>query len=107
MLDLSDLSMESWRPPILAAVGTTAQGVPELWNTVVAHREFIAANGVLAKRREFRMREELRDIVARRLEQRARELASGDRWDQLQHDVLERTIDPWGAADEMLKGVGA
>src|SRR6187200_1209620 len=39
MLDLSDLAHESWRPPILSAVGTTGQGVPELWDAVNAHRE--------------------------------------------------------------------
>jgi LAO/AO transport system kinase len=53
------------------------------------------------------MREELREIVARRLEQRAREICTGERWDQLLTDVVDRKIDPWGAADEMLTGVGA
>jgi LAO/AO transport system kinase len=53
------------------------------------------------------LREELREIVARRLEQKAREICTGDRWDQLQDGVIERTLDPWSAADEMLKAVGA
>ena len=106
MLDLSDLSHESWRPPILAAVGTTGQGVPDLWRTIGEHRAFISEHGILANRREFRLREELREIVARRLEQKARELCGGDRWDGLLADVLERRLDPWGAADEMLSGVG-
>src|SRR4051795_12745316 len=53
MLDLSDLAHESWRPPILSAVGTTGQGVPELWDSVSAHRAFIDASGVLAERRAF------------------------------------------------------
>lgn len=107
MLDLSDLAHEAWRPPIVAAVATTGDGVAELWDTVVEHRSFIEASGELARRRELRLREELRAIVARRLEQRARQIATGDRWDELQQAVLERTLDPWGAADEMLRGVGA
>jgi LAO/AO transport system kinase len=107
MLDLSELASETWRPPILTTVSTTAQGVPEVWDAVLAHRTFISKNGVLTRRREFRMREELRDIVARRLEQRAKELCGGDRWESLQNDVLDRQIDPWGAADEMLKSVDA
>ena len=74
---------------------------------VVAHRTFIDANGELQHRREFRLREELREIVARRLEQRARELCGGERWESLQQEVLDRQIDPWGAADEMLKSVDA
>jgi GTPase len=107
MLDLSDLAPEAWRPPILPVIATTGEGVTGLWDTVLEHRAHIETSGELARRREFRLREELREIVARRLEQRARQLATGERWDALQQDVLERTLDPWGAADEMLRGVGA
>ncbi len=107
MLELSDLAHESWRPPILATVGTTAQGVPEVWDAVLEHREFITATGILTQRREFRLQEELREIVARRLQQKARELCGGDRWEALQADVLHRQLDPWGAADEMLASIGA
>lgn len=105
MLELSDLAHEDWRPPILDTVGTTAQGVPELWHAVVDHRQFITDHGVLSQRRDFRLREELRDIVARRLHRRARELCGGERWDALQDDVLHRQLDPWGAADAMLAGL--
>jgi LAO/AO transport system kinase len=107
MLELSDLPHEAWRPPIIPVVATEKRGIAEMWDTVVAHRAFIEGNGELTRRREFRLREELREIVARRLEQRARELATGDRWNELQEAVFHRTIDPWAAADEMLKSVGA
>lgn len=107
MLDLSDLAHEAWRPPILSVVATEGKGVTELWDTVLEHRSRIEASGELARRRAFRLREELREIVARRLEQKAREITTGDRWESLQDRVLERALDPWGAADEMLKGVDA
>jgi LAO/AO transport system kinase len=107
MLDLSDLPHEAWRPPIIPVVATERTGVDTLWATIAEHRAFIEANGELARRREFRLREELRAIVARRLEQRARELTTGERWDGLQQQVIDRTLDPWGAADEMLHTVGA
>lgn len=107
MLELSDLAHDAWRPPIVAVVATERRGIDELWDTVVAHREFITASGELRRRREFRLREELREIVARRLEQRARQITTGERWDALQDGVLARTIDPWTAADEMLSTVGA
>ncbi len=107
MLDLSDLPHEAWRPPIVATVGSTGEGVPELWEKVNEHRAAITASGVLAERRSFRLREELRNIVVQRLEQRAREICTGERWDELQRLVLDRSTDPWAAADEMLKGVGA
>ncbi|MEY2582336.1 MAG: GTPase, partial [Ilumatobacteraceae bacterium] len=105
MLELSELAGTAWRPPILSAVATTGQGVAEYWAAVVAHRAAIEASGELARRRQFRVGEELRQIVARRLEQRARDLATGDRWDQLQLDVAELRLDPWTAADEMLESL--
>jgi LAO/AO transport system kinase len=107
MLELSDLPHEAWRPPIIATVGNTGEGVPALWDAVLEHRQAIETTGELKSRRDFRLREELREIVARRLEQRAREICTGEVWDGLQTQVLDKTLDPWSAADEMLRGVGA
>jgi LAO/AO transport system kinase len=107
MLELSDLPHEAWRPPIIATVGNTGEGVPALWDAVLEHRRAIETTGELKSRRDFRLREELREIVARRLEQRAREICTGEVWDGLQTQVLDKTLDPWSAADEMLRGVGA
>lgn len=107
MLDLSDLADSTWRPPIVATVGTTGEGVPELWDAVQAHRDHATASGVLEQRRTFRLREELREIVTERLRERARELCTGDRWDQLTDAVVAHDVDPWSAADEMLAPVDA
>ncbi|CAB4565819.1 unannotated protein [freshwater metagenome] len=107
MLELSDLDHDAWRPPIIATVGNTGEGVSTLWDAIAEHRAVIESSGELLRRRQFRLREELREIVARRLEQRAREICTGERWDTLQQGVLDRTIDPWSAADEMLRGVEA
>ncbi|MCB0979159.1 MAG: methylmalonyl Co-A mutase-associated GTPase MeaB [Ilumatobacter sp.] len=107
MLELSDLAPDAWRPPIVPVIAIEGKGVDELWSTVQRHRAFIEASGELQRRREFRLREELREIVARRLELRAREILSGERWAELQTEVTRRTVDPWSAADEMLDTVGA
>jgi LAO/AO transport system kinase len=106
MLELSDLAVDAWRPPILPVVATTNEGVTEFWSAVVAHRAAIEASGELVLRRRHRLGEELREIVARRLELRARQLATGELWDRLKADVADHLIDPWSAADEMLDGIG-
>lgn len=106
MLELSDISADAWRPPILPVVATTGEGIPEFWSAVVAHRAAIEASGELVRRRRRRLAEELREIVARRLELRARQLATGELWDRLKADVADHRIDPWSAADEMLDGIG-
>ena len=107
MLDLSDLAHDAWRPPILQTTATSGEGVEKLWNTVAQHREHSTTTGLLQRRRSFRLREELREIVERRLEHRAREICSGSEWDALQNKVLENQLDPWTAADDMLKGIKA
>ena len=107
MLELSDIAHEAWHPPIIATIGNTGEGVTEMWDAVLEHRAVIETSGVLKARREFRLRAELREIVARRLELKAREILSGDQWDGLQEQVLNHLLDPWSAADEMLRGVGA
>ena len=110
MLELSSETGErpddGWRVPIVPTVSTTGEGVTELWDAIGRHREHATASGELERRRRFRLGEELREIVARRLEQRA---AGG---------VYRRTVgrrsptrsvagdlDPWTAADELLNPV--
>ena len=92
MLELSDLAHDAWRPPILPVVATDGRrrgvavghraAAPRLHRSVWRARPGVAT---------FRLREELREIVARRLEQRARELTTGERWDELQAQVLDRS----------------
>jgi LAO/AO transport system kinase len=107
MLELTDLAHDAWRPPIVATVANDSSGVPELWEQINAHRATIEADGTLAKRREQRTRQELSEIVATRLGQRARELCEGDVWERAAGEVLSRRLDPWSAADLMLNPVGA
>jgi LAO/AO transport system kinase len=107
MLDLSNMPHEAWRPPIIPAVGTTGQGVTEIWDAVLQHRAAAEESGELERRRTYRLREELREIIAQRLGRRAREICTGDRWDELTDEVVSHATDPWSAADEMLAAVEA
>ncbi len=107
MLDLSDLPRDAWRAPIVPTVGSKGEGVPELWDGVLAHRTYAEESGQLAERRSFRAAEELREIVTNRLREKARDLCSGDRWDELAGEVEQQSTDPWTAADEMLSGIDA
>jgi len=103
MLDLSDLG--EWRPPIIPTVGASGEGVPALWQAVQDHRHHAEKTGLLEERRQRRLRDELRSIIISRLDARARELCGGDRYDELEAGVLDRRLDPWSAADELLRGV--
>lgn len=107
MLELSELSDHRWRPPIVATVASADEGVEQLWDAIDGHRIHLEESGRLVERRRERLRAELRDIITERLRERARELCSGDRWDELTDDVLDYRIDPWSAADAMLAAIDA
>ena len=105
MLELSEIPVHAWRPKIVRTVGTTGEGAEELWNVIGEHRAHATKDGSLAKRRDQRLRNELRAIIERRLEHRAREICTGDRWEKIQTEMLSHARDPWSAADEMLSGI--
>ena len=104
MLDLSELG--EWRPPIIPTIAHQNQGAGELWAAVERHQAYAESSGVLKARREKRLRMELLQIVAVRLEARARDLSAGDVYETLEADVLARRLDPWAAADVMLGEIG-
>jgi LAO/AO transport system kinase len=99
MLDLTGTS--GWRPPIVATVASTGEGVEELWRAVRDHREQLTSSGELQRRRAARVADELTEIVAALLRERAKRTA-GEHLDRLAAAVADRTIDPWTAAEELL-----
>ena len=94
---------ERHRPAIVKTVAQSGEGVDELWAAIRSHRELMESTEELTARRARRIDEELREIVVRRLEQRADELCQGPGFTGLNADVLERKLDPYAAADKILE----
>jgi LAO/AO transport system kinase len=92
-----------WRPPIVQTVATDNRGVDDLWRAVLDHRAYLEADGRLERRRDERLREELRAIVHERLRAGAEERCHGERFDRLVAQVAARELDPYAAADELLQ----
>ena len=94
-------------PAIVTTVATDDRGIDELWKAVEAFRARSAGNGVLAGRRRAQLRRQLEETVQRRLLGRAREAALTPEEMERKLDRLEaRTVDPLGAAEEVVKGMG-
>lgn len=100
MLDLT--GEMAWRPKIVPTVATRNEGIDELWDAVVDHREFQERSGQLARRREARLRDELRAIVLTRLREAAEARCSGEQFEKLVAQVAARELDPYAAAAELL-----
>ena len=91
-------------PPIIETVATTGVGVEDLWEAVRGHRRHLVDSGELERRRAARAEDELREVVAARLLERAAELCSGGRWEVARDQVASGAADPWAAAESLLDG---
>jgi GTPase len=100
MLDLTG-DME-WRPKVVQTVATRGEGIDELWEAIEEHRAFQERTGRLARRREARLRDELRGIVLTRLQEEAEARCSGEQYEKLVSQVAARELDPYAAAAELL-----
>ena len=105
MLDMSTSTGE-WRAPILPAVAVRGEGVEDVWSAIGGHRAYLERSGDLAGRRERRLVAELREVLIRRLELDIDELAAGDTYQQVCRRVVQRDLDPYAAAEELLTSLG-
>jgi GTPase len=102
MLELSGAL--AWRPPIVETTATTGDGVDALYDAIVAHRSHLEASGEGTTRRRARLREELRGLVAARMQARADAACTGERFEAAVEAVATRAEDPYAAADALLDG---
>ncbi|HVX17571.1 MAG TPA: methylmalonyl Co-A mutase-associated GTPase MeaB [Acidimicrobiales bacterium] len=103
LLKLRD-DTDGWRPPVLATVGTTGEGVEELCVALAAHRTFLEASGQLAARRRRRGRDELRSVLVERLRSRAEAVLGAEGVAAVEAALDAGEIDPYTAADRLLDG---
>jgi LAO/AO transport system kinase len=103
VLDLAGVKGDD-RPPVCLAVGTSGEGVAEVWAAVTARLEHLRSSGLLDERRRRRAGDEITRLVAARLLERAQAATDSDRAAELADQVAEGKIDPWSAADELLDG---
>lgn len=99
MLDLTAPS--AWRAPVVATAATTGAGIDELWEAIGEHRSYLTVSGQLQVRRTERVADELTEIVAALLRERAK-VTAREHLDRLAAQVAARAVDPWTAAAELL-----
>jgi LAO/AO transport system kinase len=56
-----------WQPPILQTVALDGSGVPEVLKAIEAHRDYLCASGLLARRERMRVEAELLNVLQRQL----------------------------------------
>jgi LAO/AO transport system kinase len=105
MLGLHTYGPSEWRPSIVKTVATEGAGIDDLLKEIERFRSHMAANqSGLRQRRRVRAESRIRDILGERFGRYVQEqvLHPGE-FDALAERVTDRSIDPYSAADEILK----
>lgn len=98
----SPMSGEDWIPDVVQAVASEGKGIDEISRLVGIHREAIAQNGELARRRRDRLEKTIRELVD---EQFHVDFWTADRTSIVRSEienVLNRTLTPYDLADRLI-----
>jgi LAO/AO transport system kinase len=100
-----EMSESEWKPEIVETVATKGEGIDDLWTAIEKHRSWQEEHGLLESRRRRRVEREIRDIVAERFRTRV-ETECADELQTLTDDVVARRVDPYEAADKLMRSLG-
>ena len=96
-------SSSGWTPRALACSARTGNGIPELWQCVLAHTELTHANGWSARTRREQHLQWMREMIQRGLQQQFESHpAVRSRVTALEQDVLDGRITSFRAARALL-----
>jgi len=90
-----------WNPPVVLTSATTGEGIDEVWGAVREHRDQAEASGALAAKRRARLLREAESLAAERFRAAAARALDDDA--ALAEDLVERRLDPYAAAHELLR----
>jgi LAO/AO transport system kinase len=92
----------AWTPPIAETVATDGTGVAEVVDAVWQHRAWLE-DGRLADDRAARLWQEVEALVALRAAKLAKQRLGEREVDELRRRLGARELDPWEAAEELLR----
>ena len=97
-----DTPSPGWRVPLLATVASSAEGVDELLESLLQHRDYLESSGEIYKRQRERMRAIVKSLLRNRLYTRFMQQVSQKRFDALLQAILSRETDPYTAAASLM-----
>lgn len=104
MLEMRDMTHDSWMPKVLKTVAAKTEGITELVEAFFEHREFIKNNGALTKKVEERDLHFFREVLKEKAYEKILGSAAGsEKYKALVDDLKKRTVDPYSAAETLLE----
>jgi LAO/AO transport system kinase len=105
MIGLGEREPGQWRPQVVKAVASRAEGIDAIVAAIAKHRAFIEEHGELQRRRERRAAAEIEAIALGVLRERIGTLRRDAALPVLAADVATGRLDPYAAADRLLSGL--
>lgn len=102
MIALAAHAEGEWKPPIVSTVAVTGEGMPDLVTKLDAHWSWLVSSGERDRRRLGRVRQEVAALALAAVRGRMASLPGETALDPLARRVVEGTLDPYTAVDELL-----
>ena len=105
MLGLGERAPGDWRPLVVRATAVRGEGTDDVIEAIGKHRAWLESSGNLGLRRERRAAVEIEAIALGTLRARIGNLREGTGLSTLAAAVAAGRLDPYAAADELIKGL--
>lgn len=110
MLDMN-AAMGEWRPPVILTSASVAgeeseEGLRNLWSSVLDHMRYLDQSGELLRRRQHRLLAELERVTGSYLRKKVQDLGSDEGAERVRRELLDRKIDPYQAAERLMRLAG-
>jgi LAO/AO transport system kinase len=105
MLSLQTFQPGDWRPPIQKTEATSGTGIAKLLETIQQFRAHSA--DARASRQRVRQEFRLRDLLSHRFMQLVEETLPAGELQRIMDGIASREVDPYSAAAEIMRRVGA
>jgi LAO/AO transport system kinase len=105
MLGLGERGPGEWRPQVVRATAVKGEGIDDMVAAIEKHRDWLSSSGRLRARHEHRAAVEVEAIALGTLRARMGSLRDGGTLPDLARRVADGTLDPYAAADELIKNL--
>jgi LAO/AO transport system kinase len=105
MIGLAERKPGEWRPQVVRAVAVRGEGIDDVVAAIEKHRRWMDEHGELQARRERRAAAEVEAIALGVLRERMGTVRGGAALQALARRVAAGDLDPYAAADDLLKGI--
>jgi LAO/AO transport system kinase len=101
MLDLNPLA-SPWRPPIIKTIATMGEGIAELTQKILEHRQFLEKGKGLQRKRNERARGEIINLIEHEISKYIHKMLKYDlSFDRVIDQVVARKKDPYSYAQKI------